>query len=100
MPQRSTKELLDIIRESLDQMTYLRGTDHRDHYYAGCGALEVLAARFKNLEEKEEFPMFVLELSEEDEIEHKEVVREIAAEYGFPLSDWQPTHHFYFLPDE
>jgi hypothetical protein len=31
------------------------------------------------------------ELSPEDEREHAEYVRRVAAEHGFPLSNWQPT---------
>jgi hypothetical protein len=32
-----------------------------------------------------------IELSPEDEKEHAEYVSRVAAEYGFPLSDWTPT---------
>ena len=31
------------------------------------------------------------ELSPEAEARHNEVVRSVAAEWGFPLSDWTPT---------
>lgn len=31
------------------------------------------------------------ELSEKDEVEHREYVRRVAAEHEFPLSNWAPT---------